>query len=88
MATNLQQAEGRTSKLDPNRRSELYVAVSRYIHAQKALEQARDEYNEACQGICSQLEPGDKYVTKVDFSSYLILCNSGGGFSVEKVESI
>lgn len=76
-----------TDDLDAELRKDLETsrAVGRYIRALKAFEESNQEFHDACKQLREQLSPTAKFVTKVDFVTYLITANNGS-FDVEKVK--
>lgn len=63
------------------------LKISAYIRAAEKFEQASKDFAEACAEIRNNLQPS-RFVTKVDYKSYLVTIEENKDFKVEPIEML
>ncbi|MDZ4851694.1 MAG: hypothetical protein SGI77_20595 [Pirellulaceae bacterium] len=66
----------------------VYLAIGRYLRAASHFEAASREFNEACEGVRSQLAEPSRFIAKVDFKHFLVTSDRERNFEVEELELI
>lgn len=79
-----------TVNRDINDRVNISLAIGRYLRAQRAFESASTEFNAACGNVRAVLkaDKGARFITKVEYSYYLVETNENGDFDISPVEVV
>jgi len=64
------------------------LAIARYIRAVAKFENASRDFNDACQHVREVAEHGSRFVTTVDYKSYLVTVENDGSFEVVPIDVI
>lgn len=77
-----------SSPLDIEQRVTTSLALHRYLRAAERFESISREFNEACEGLRSNLTQPRRFVAQVSYRYYLVTSDSDGNFEVEQIESV
>ena len=79
-----------TVNRDINDRVNISLAIGRYLRASRVFESASAEFNAACQNVRAALKADKeaRFITKVEYSYYLVETNENGDFDISPIEVV
>jgi len=76
-----------TNSIEIETRISLLLAVGRYLRAVDRFATASKEMTNACSELREQLSQSSRFVTRIDFQSFLVTSDDEGDFGVEQIDS-
>ena len=75
-------------KKDMKRRIELSTAVGRYLGSVERFDRASKDFTQRCKELREKLQPGERFVAKIDWTYYIVEMDNDGNFDVTKANII
>lgn len=81
-----EEQEQEQREIDIKQRMDIKFSVVLYLKSEKRFDEASREFRVRLKQLQEKLQPGDRFVVKVEWTYYLVETNSSGQIQIDEVE--